>query len=374
MNRKNLIKLGIAGALLLGATSITSINHLRSNPKSVLEDRLDNRANEYYYIKDFLDKPFDEFNNIELPTSFKIILLSNIAEGLVKYSIDHPECNQEISKLIENTIKIANNPIVSPYSKPVEQINELEDNGLYLSYLNIIYGMDAILNRDSKNFEINKKISNHLANKSLTSKEKNIQADNTYSYKYPADQTATLYSLYLFDKNYNHSLSSLPIKEWIKYMKEKGSDKKTKLHVSELSGLDPSGSCPRGCALSWSVYYMAHFAPKEARELWEDYKTYYKKDLLGFGGFREWPKGYKGREDNDTGPILFGVGSAATAFGIRAANAMGDSLTYKQLRNSEQLVTKGINVIGNENQKRIVNSIFSKALKFNLGYVNYYNH
>ena len=48
-------------------------------------------------------------------------------------------------------------------------------------------------------------------------------------------------------------------------------------------------------------------------------------------GFREWPRGVSGATDADSGPIVFGIGSAASGLGIAGARAMGDERTAQLL-------------------------------------------
>jgi len=79
---------------------------------------------------------------------------------------------------------------------------------------------------------------------------------------------------------------------------------------------------------------MSYFAPKEAKRLWASYVRNYKRDYILFAGFREWPPGINRKEDMDSGPVIFGVGAAATGLALRASSAMGDKITYFQLRNT----------------------------------------
>jgi hypothetical protein len=55
-------------------------------------------------------------------------------------------------------------------------------------------------------------------------------------------------------------------------------------------------------------------------------------DVLGFGGFREWPSGRAMGMDGDSGPIVFGVGMAATGLGLGPARLFGDAETYATIR------------------------------------------
>jgi hypothetical protein len=144
-------------------------------------------------------------------------------------------------------------------------------------------------------------------------------------------------------------------------------DKKTGLPYSEISGSD-YGKNPRGCALSFSTHYMSYFAPEEAKELWKKYKKNYKKNYLLFAGFREWPVGVKGKEDTDSGPIIFDIGSAATGLAILGAKAMNDKITYFQLKNTIGFARLGIDafsLMGNRNAKSVFNNLLFSALAFN---------
>jgi len=65
--------------------------------------------------------------------------------------------------------------------------------------------------------------------------------------------------------------------------------------------------------------------------MYEQYLRVHWIDEGAVRGFAEWPYGRAGREDLDSGPILFGVGATATTFGISAAIAMNDSPRVGQL-------------------------------------------
>ena len=56
-------------------------------------------------------------------------------------------------------------------------------------------------------------------------------------------------------------------------------------------------------------------------------------------GFREWPKGVERAEDADSGPVVSGIGAAASAFGISAARAMGDERLAQRLESVADRVT-----------------------------------
>src|SRR4051794_40610794 len=101
-------------------------------------------------------------------------------------------------------------------------------------------------------------------------------------------------------------------------MEDRETDEVTGLFRSSISDLWYA-SIPRGCATSWSIFYMAQFAPERAAELYRRHVRALGRSVLGFGGFREWPADRSHGMDADSGPIVFGVGMAATGIGLGPA-------------------------------------------------------
>ncbi|MEM2089621.1 MAG: hypothetical protein QXL88_00810 [Candidatus Pacearchaeota archaeon] len=304
------------------------VTGLSSNQKNYFESRKE-EIKEYKEITSFLSN-FRGFGN--LGNHFGIIALSNAAEGLAKLILDGSIEKEEGKFFLDKITNIAFG--ISSYKNFDYPEKE---NALYLSHLNIILGIRELICKDKKYFPLNKKISEYLARKTLSDPQKHIRSFKNKKFKWPADQTATLYSLWLFDKNHHANLSRKPIEEWLNWMEENGKDKNTGLHYSEITGSTKYSRYPRGCALSFSIYYMSFFAPGEAKKLWEDYKKHYGVDLHFFYGFREWPKGAKkevAKWDKDSGPILFGVGSAATVLAKKAALSVGDKKVFLKLSNT----------------------------------------
>lgn len=82
---------------------------------------------------------------------------------------------------------------------------------------------------------------------------------------------------------------------------------------------------PRGCDLSWRLALLAQLDPALSRSLYTTYLRDFWHMPVMFQGFREWPAGVAQRPDADSGPVLFELGSAATALGLGAARAHNDS-------------------------------------------------
>ena len=103
------------------------------------------------------------------------------------------------------------------------------------------------------------------------------------------------------------------------------------LHRSSLDDEYPHAQNARGCALSWTSFYMPLFAPEQARALYETYRGHYAIEVAGLGGFREYAPGINAGADAVSGPLVFGMGVAATGLALGAARLHNDSHSYHRL-------------------------------------------
>jgi len=315
-------------------------------------------------IMDFLDAKNIDQTRLTKNKSQAIITLSNIAEGLAQIAKRNPKYRPIIKTHLDKVINYSFNPRVMPIDIKQVKKEDLLTHGLFISHLNIILGEYERIAKNGKYQEINQDLSQAILVKSMLDPNKHLKSFPNVPYKWPADQAATLYSLHLYDKNFNDDTSEVPIAAWLYYMENRGTDPRTGLHISEVTGKAYYSNIPRGCALSWTVKYMADFAPREAKILWDRYKENFLKDYFVVAGFREWPRGVDKGEDTDSGPIINGIGTAATAFGLGASKVMNDLSTYKKIN---KLINAGYTLIslsGNNSVKKISNNLLSNSIRF----------
>ena len=309
-------------------------------------------ARRYIKIKSFLED--DNFNgftkdHLFIMTFIKkgwgqdIAALSNMAEALVNISIKYRDKNDETIKLIDAVVKRSIHPKVNPYKKNIEKVDKLGKYGYYLEHLNIILGCYKIITSKDTFKSLNKKISYHLLE--LSMRYNNCHADLLpyVNMKWSADQAAIIYSIWLYDQNYNTSLSSEIINKWTSYMENYGTDKNTGLYKTEVLGTRKYSNHPRGCAMAYLLHYMGKFNPNLAKSKWILYKKHMKKSLFGLTGFREYLESYNGRWTPDSGPIIKGVGVAASGLAMNTASTLGDNKTFKDLNKSISKLTNSFN-------------------------------
>jgi hypothetical protein len=287
-------------------------------------------------IEAFFAAPIKKFETQKIPKGFRIITLNHISHYVYKVKlqdeISSKTCESYFEKIIELCPKIK-------YQSQESIVNgQFTSNGLFLSHLNIILGLYFKATGNKKYFTLNDKLSKYIASQSLKEPTKHLPSYTNSTLRFPADQTASLYSIKLYDENFNTEISKKPIDYWTKKMQQEYFSTKYNLPFSEVTKGVSYSNIPRGCALSFSCYYMSYFAPKEANKIWETYKTSYFQDLNICGGFREWPKGIDRKADVDSGPIIMGIGLAATGLGILAAKQIKDQETYNKLKLGEAFI------------------------------------
>ena len=345
--------------LLLLALSIVALSALAIYSAAGFE-----YAGHFNYIKKtVLDKRFDAKTS-GLDGERSIITCSFLSEGVAGYAEKHPDAKKDAAAILEKCIRIA-------MSDNVRQVRSLQDtatwlySNLYLSHLNILLGSYQRLTGSAKYHELHSEISGYLARHLLASPTGNVRSYASMREVWPADNAATLHSLYLYDRLNNTGLSSEPVRKWLAFMTSSGADSKTGLPMSELTGITRYSRYPRGCALSWTVKYMSGFAPKEARTLWARYKKIYKINFGIAAAFCEYPPGIDLGTDYDTGPIVFGMGSAATGLAMPAAAWAEDWLTLCQLRSSMAIVDILVQCVPEKEVRQVAGGLLARSIRIN---------
>ncbi|MFH1530414.1 MAG: hypothetical protein ABIK09_06730 [Pseudomonadota bacterium] len=143
---------------------------------------------------------------------------------------------------------------------------------------------------------------------------------------YPFDTIPCLVLLAQRDRQDSAEAGREPIERHLLWVRDHGTDPDTGLPVSRV---DPETfspvEVPRGCDLSLRIPLMAQLDPAAAKALWARYVKRYWLERWIVKGLAEWPDGRRGVEDMDSGPILMGVGLAASSLGLGAALMAGDS-------------------------------------------------
>ena len=280
------------------------------------------------FIKNFIKKGWGQ----------DIAALSNMAEAIANIVRSNPLVKGCCVPLLEEIINRALHQSVSPYRLPLERVKNLGPFGYYLEHLNIILGHYQLV-AGEKFVELGSRISQHLRDESLSQDNYHARLLPHVRMRWSADQAAINYSLWLYDQANGTNLSEEISEAWLNYMFDYQKDPSTGLFVTEVMGAKSYSRQPRGCSSAYMVYYMSFFAPTVAADQWILFKAHMRTDMFFASAFREYVKGTKGAWTPDSGPILAGIGVAATGLSLKTAAAMGDKDLYQRLNRLAEPVT-----------------------------------
>ena len=262
-----------------------------------------------------------------------IAALSNIAEaillrknaGLLPADIARDMVSKTLARALHNK--------VSPYRRPIGEERKLGRHGYYLEHLNIILGIFCICGGRVDD-ELDLRVSKHLRDLSLAEKNAHAPLMPRVKMRWSADQAAILKSLWLCDKNHSTDLHREPAEKWLDYMKTHMTHAETGLFETDPMRAKRYSRQPRGCSLSYMIHYMTCFAGSAAQNQWDLYKKHMQTSFLCLHGYREYLPEYKGKWTPDSGPIIGGIGVAATGLGLKAATSIGDLAERERLKSS----------------------------------------
>jgi hypothetical protein len=102
------------------------------------------------------------------------------------------------------------------------------------------------------------------------------------------------------------------------------------LYQTASAASGATAGAPRGSGAAISAYALSFADEQLSRQLYDGLRRQ-QVSVLGFGMMREYPSGYAGTGDIDSGPVLLGVGVSATGFALAAARLYGDRRLFTEL-------------------------------------------
>lgn len=150
---------------------------------------------------------------------------------------------------------------------------------------------------------------------------------------WPADMTVGIAALALHDRIFPPRYSE-DIKTWLD---------KVKNLLDPATGLIPNSVHPengktkegaQGSSQSLMLIFLKEIDPDFAAGQFHLYKKYFLAYRFGLPGIREYPKGIWGGAHIDSGPVILGIGGAASLVGQQSMALYGEKNVYVGLRNS----------------------------------------
>ncbi len=315
---------------------------LPSHPTALENTITESDYKQAQHLKRSLDRPLEDFTDLEhldhLVRSESIVLqLAFYAYALTNMALSDDSYQHFAEYYIDRAIQKAMQPRLRDtfsayWGDPFDEKNE--ENVLYRGHLNLMMGAYALVSGDHKYHQMQRAITKALARDFHAAPTAHVQSYP--GHRWPADNVVALASLSLYDHicGEDHQDVIARWKQWTQeHLDENGLPYS---HINDRTGLPDRAA--RGCATAFSISFINMFDPAFAKEMYGNFRRTFFKEMFGIPFARE------SLQDNypadvDSGPILFNVGSVASAFSIGAARSTGDRDTFTALSRAAEALT-----------------------------------
>jgi hypothetical protein len=192
----------------------------------------------------------------------------------------------------------------------------------YLAHLNFMLGAYRAIGGDARYDQLHRRISDALARRVL-------ESPHHYLETFPGqifipDNAATIASLsiaqFTLGADYHR-----PIEAWLEQTRAHLLDPATGLIRPWIDADGQGFGPPRGSYAAWTTYYLNWVDHNFAQEQYRILKANFAANLpFGLAALREYPRGYRGPSDVDSGPVVFGLSTSGTGFMVAGATLNKD--------------------------------------------------
>jgi hypothetical protein len=206
----------------------------------------------------------------------------------------------------------------------------------YLAHLNFMLGAYRIVGGDARFDHLHRRISDALARRVL-------QSRHHYLETFPGqifipDNAATIASLSIAQLTLGINYQE-PISAWLAQTRGCLLEPATGLIRPWIDSDGKGVGPPRGSYAAWTIYYLNWVDRNFAQEQYWLLKTNFAVKLpFGLAALREYPEGYHGHADVDSGPVIFGLSTSGTGFMIAGARLSKDADYLQGLLASAEVV------------------------------------
>lgn len=266
-----------------------------------------------------------------IPDQFKeewaIGTLSMTSAALTNLAFELPETREESIRAIEKMVELMLQPELRNFEKRAWGVDALDaldtDYGQigYLGHLNFMLSALGLLGGDFRP-ELYQRITAALARR--MEKMPSQYLETFPGVIFTADNMVVVASIANHDRIFAPAYSPL-VERWVKSTREKVCEKRSGLIPFYVDAEGNGLGVPRGSGVGWNSFYLPFIDKTLADEQYALSRQHLLQKLpFGFYAFREYLPFDEGGADIDSGPVVFGLSTSGTGFGLAGVHAHAD--------------------------------------------------
>lgn len=276
--------------------------------------------------------------------------LSMTAAALANLVFLYPETQQESRDAIAKMIERLQCDDLASYENywwgesALSTLNGKNGHIGYLAHLNFMLGAYRAVGGDTRYDRLHRSISDALARRVLESRHHYLE---TFPGQiFIPDNAATAASLSIAQLTLGADYKG-PIDAWLAQTRGHLLDPATGLIRPWIDSDGRGFGPPRGSYAAWTIYYLNWVDRNLALEQYQLLKSNFAVKLpFGLAALREYPRGYDGPADVDSGPVIFGLSTSGTGFMIAGARLSRDANYLQGLLTSAEVVGSTVGTRG----------------------------
>jgi hypothetical protein len=219
---------------------------------------------------------------------------------------------------------------VQPPNGRLEELTDYRQQATYLGEYALALGAYGLIQHDPRFAELQGHLADLLYVALAAAPERPLRSYPAYFW--PFDTLPVLLALQLDDLRTGRDRSRPLIARHLAWVRSQATHPRYQLPWSRLTEQTYRGQeLPRGSDVAFRLCLLPHLEPAYARSLYDHFTHHYWLEQGTLAGFAEWPAGQQRFQDVDSGPIVMGVGVAATGLGIGVALAQEDTARRDRL-------------------------------------------
>lgn len=258
--------------------------------------------------------------------------------GLGQVMLTHPDTRAELLPAVDRCVHQLRRPELRAFGSRAWGEDGLDSlsgahGHAYLGYINLALGMDRLLRRGSPHARLHDRLTRALARRLAAARTGMIE---TYPGEiYPPDVAAVAASIGLHGRATGVDHGPL-LARWARTLRRRYIDPRSGLLVQSVDAAGRPRDAPRASGTAIAAYYLSFSNRALSHQLFRALQRQLVV-VAGFGGVREYPRDATGAGDIDSGPVVLGVGVAATGFTLGTASIHGDPGAYRDLYRTASL-------------------------------------